>query len=57
MKGVGIKINIKKAIPQDSLSDPAACLIHISAMLADEVLNFRVRDGTGCDHFSIVTGS
>ena len=27
------------------------------AMLAEEVLNFRVRDGTGCDHFSIITGS
>ena len=27
------------------------------AMLADEVLNFWVRDGTRCDHFSIVTGS
>ena len=26
-------------------------------MLADEVLNFWVRDGTRCDHFSIVTGS
>lgn len=26
-------------------------------MLADEVLNFWVRDGTRCDHFSIITGS
>ena len=29
----------------------------MKAMLADEVLNFWVRDGTRCDHFSIVTGS
>ena len=28
-----------------------------ATMLADEVLNFWVRDGTRCDHFSIVTGS
>ena len=28
-----------------------------TTMLADEVLNFWVRDGTRCDHFSIVTGS
>ena len=27
------------------------------AMLADKVLNFWVRDGTRCDHFSIITGS
>ena len=31
--------------------------LRIITMLADEVLNFWVRDGTRCDHFSKVTGS
>ena len=52
------KRRIKKALKRELLTGNVLDLLSIQiAMLADKVLNFWVRDGTRCDHFSIITGS